>query len=85
MAVGAQRQLDGRGAELSAVLTTAERVGRQAEALLLSLNGMTEPRARFREDLEATARDLAVSAGSLRAFAREVERNPGALLRGRAD
>ena len=52
--------------------------------LLVSLNGMTAPRTPFRGDLEATVCDLAASAASLRGFARSVERDPSALLTGRA-
>ena len=50
--------------------------------LLASLNSLAGPRAPFRGNLEATARDLADTTSSLRAFARTVERNPSALLTG---
>lgn len=78
----ARRQLDGRGEEFARVLGTADRVGRQAEAVLGALEGLTSPRARLRGDLEAAARDLAAGAASLRGFARAVERDPSAILRG---
>ncbi len=67
-----------------ALSPTADRAVRQAETLLDSLNGLAEPRSQFRGDLEATIRDLAASASSLRSFAETVERNPNALLMGRA-
>jgi paraquat-inducible protein B len=81
--VDAHGQLDARGGELSRTLTAADRTVRQAETLLGSLNGLAEPRSRFRGDLEATLRDLAASASSLRTFAETLERNPNALLMGR--
>jgi hypothetical protein len=48
--VDAHRQLDGRGGELSRVLTDADRTVRQVETLLGSLNGVgvAEPRLQFR-------------------------------------
>jgi paraquat-inducible protein B len=41
-----------------------------------SLNDMTGPRSPIRLDLESTLRDLSASAGSLRIFTRDLERNP---------
>ena len=37
----------------------------------------------FRDDLEATVRDIAAAASSLRRFAATIEQNPNALLTGR--
>lgn len=85
LAVEARRQLEGRGAEMTEVLASADRAGRQAEALLASANSLMEPRSRFRDDLEATSRDLAASANALRSFARELERDPSILLKGRSE
>jgi len=85
LAADARRQVDTRGDELGRTLATVDRAARQAETLLTSLNGMTAPRTPFRADLEATVRDLAASAASLRGFARSVERDPSALLTGRAN
>ena len=82
--VDARRQLGTRGGELGRVLTASDRAVRQAEALLASLNGLGEPRSPFRDDLEATIRDLAAAASSLRGFAETLERNPNALIMGRA-
>jgi paraquat-inducible protein B len=78
-----RRQIDRRGGELGNTLASADRVARQAETLLGALNDLAAPRSRFRDDLEATARDLAASAASLRSFARTIERDPSALLMGR--
>ena len=82
--VDAHRQLDARGGELGHTLAAADRTLRRAETLLGSLNGLAEPRSQFRSDLEATVRDLAASARSLRNFAETIERNPNALLLGQS-
>jgi paraquat-inducible protein B len=44
---------------------------------------MVEPRSEMRGDLEASLRDLAASASSLRTFSRELERSPVSALKGR--
>jgi len=80
----AHRQLDGRGEELSSTLKAADRSAHQAETLLTTLNGLVESRSQLRVNLEATLRDLAASAGSLRNFASTIERDPNALLIGRS-
>ena len=82
LAADARGQLQARGGELARTLVAADRVAHEAEVLLASLNSLAGPRAPFRGNLEATARDLADAASSLRAFARTVERNPSALLTG---
>ena len=84
LATDARQQVDGRGEDLARTLAAAERTARQAETLLASLNGLAAPRSQFRGDLEATMRDLAASASSLRTFAHAVERDPSALLTGRS-
>jgi paraquat-inducible protein B len=82
--VDAHRQLDARGGELGHTLAAADRTLGQAETLLGSLNGLARPRSQFRSDLEATIRDLAASARSLRNFGETIERNPNALLLGQS-
>ena len=77
--VDARRRLDPQDGD-SVVLASADRTLRRAETLLNSIDGLAEPRSQFRDDLEATMRDLAASAGSLRNFAETIERNPNALL-----
>jgi paraquat-inducible protein B len=79
----ARQQLGVRGEELARVLGAADRAARQADTLIASLNSLTAPRSAFRGDLEAAIRDLAATASSLRGFARVVERDPSAILRGR--
>jgi paraquat-inducible protein B len=81
--VDARGQVNARGGELGRTIATADRAIRQAETFLESLNSLVEPRSAFRGDLEATMRDLAASASSLRGFAGTVERNPNALIMGR--
>jgi len=81
--VGTRSQLGARGGELSQTLTEADRAVRRAETLLDSLNTMVQPHAQVRDDLEATVRDLAAAASSLRGFAATIERNPNVLLTGR--
>lgn len=78
-----QRQLDGSGADLHRTLVAAERAASHAGALAKTIGDMVEPRGAMRADLEAALRDLAASAGSLRGFAAEIERNPGAIVTGR--
>jgi paraquat-inducible protein B len=82
--VDARHQLAPRAAELSRTLNSADRAARRAAVLLDSLNGIAEPRGQFRGNLEAAIRDLAAAATSLRDFAATIERNPNALLMGRA-
>jgi paraquat-inducible protein B len=79
----ARRQLDGRGGELSRLLTDVDRSLRSVDAVLASANGLLAQRSGFRGDLEAAMRDLSATASSLRTFARTVERDPSAVLTGR--
>jgi phospholipid/cholesterol/gamma-HCH transport system substrate-binding protein len=84
LVLDARRQLGDRGAEVAAVLRSAERVTKATEALLASLDSATAPHARFRGDLEAAARDLAAATASLRGLAQALERDPSVVLRGRS-
>lgn len=80
MAVEGQRQLTDRGAELSHVLTDADRTVREVSALSGSLNDLVSARSQSRADFDATLRDLAAAAGSLRDFSREIDRDPSLIL-----
>lgn len=82
--VDTRGQLDARSNEIGRAIAAADRAANDAQTLLSSLNGMTERSADLRGDLEATVRDLAASAGSLRSFARTIESNPNAVLMGRS-
>jgi paraquat-inducible protein B len=55
-------------------------IGPDADRLVTSLNDMVGPRSPVRQDLEATLRDLAASAGSLRVFMHDFERNPSGTI-----
>lgn len=78
-----QRQVDGRSADIQKLLVTAERVAQQADTLMTTVNALTAARSPLRGDLEASVRDLAASASSLRGFSQAIERDPSTLLRGR--
>jgi paraquat-inducible protein B len=79
-----QSQLDQRSAELSQMLTSIDRASKAAERVLVSVGSMTDARSLIRANLNATLRDLAASAESLRGFASDVERNPNLILTGRS-
>jgi paraquat-inducible protein B len=52
------------------------------KAVVASLDDMTAARSPTRNDLEASLRDLAATASSLREFTHDLERHPvGVLLR----
>jgi paraquat-inducible protein B len=73
-----RRQIETNGADLDNLLNKAGDVTARTDEFVESLNEMTSPRS----DLQASLRDLAVSAGSLRALTHDLERNPlGTLLR----
>jgi paraquat-inducible protein B len=85
LAIEGKQQLTDNGDALKGVLASSDRTVRDADALIASLNEMTAPNSRIRDDLQSTTRDLAASASSLRNFAHEIERNPSDLLkRGKA-
>jgi paraquat-inducible protein B len=54
--------------------------GNDADKLVNSLNDMTGQHSPVRQDLEASLRDLAASASSLRTFMRDLERNPSGTI-----
>jgi paraquat-inducible protein B len=55
----------------------------QARETLNDLRSLTSSRGETRANLDATLRDLAAAAASLRGFANDVEHNPQLLLTGR--
>ncbi len=82
LAIEGRSQIATNGHDLDQVLRTAEATAAQAERLVATLNDMTAPRSPLRDDLQSSVRDLAASAGSLRAFTHDLERDPtGTLLR----
>jgi paraquat-inducible protein B len=82
--LAAHQQVDGLGGQLGHTLASFDHTMQKAQVLLDSLNGMTEPSSELRGDLQATVRDLAASASSLRNFAETIERHPNALVMGRS-
>lgn len=83
-----QLTIDGRqqvvlaGRDLQRVLGSAQRAAQSAESLMASLNSIAAPRSEMRGDLQASLRDLAASASSLRRFTRDLERSPISALKG---
>jgi paraquat-inducible protein B len=85
LAIVGQNQVTANGDALKGLIASSDRTVHDADALVLSLNEMTAPNSRMRDDLQSTMRDLAASASSLRTFTHEIERNPSDLLkRGKA-
>jgi len=82
LAIEGRGQVATNGRDLDQLLRTAQVTAAQAEKLVASLNDLTAEQSPLRDDLQASARDLAASAASLRSFTRELERNPtGTLLK----
>lgn len=82
LAIESRGQMATNGRDLDQLLQTASSTAAQAEKLVATLNEMTAPRSPMRDDLQASVRDLAASAGSLRAFSQDLERDPtGTLFR----
>jgi paraquat-inducible protein B len=85
LAIEGRSQVTANGDALKGLIASSDRTVRDADALVLSLNAMTAPNSRMRDDLQSTLRDLSASASSLRTFTHEIERNPSNLLkRGKA-
>ena len=78
-----RRQLNARGAELSKTLLSSQQAIHSATELLTSANSLVAVHSSTRDDLQATIRDLAETASSLRIFSRTLERDPSVLLLGR--
>jgi paraquat-inducible protein B len=81
LAIEGKQQLTDNGDALKRVLASSDRTVHDADALIESLNEMTAPNSRIRDDLQSTTRDLAASASSLRNFTHEIERNPSDLFK----
>jgi paraquat-inducible protein B len=80
LAVEGRGQMATNGRDLDQLLRTAQATAAQAETLVATLNDMTAPRSPIRDDLQSSVRDLAASAGSLRAFTHDLERDPAGTL-----
>lgn len=77
-------QIDDRSTDIAHLVQSADRVMQQANTLLLTLNNLAEPGSEFRGNLEASMRDLAATAASLRELGRTLDRDPSVVLRGRS-
>jgi paraquat-inducible protein B len=77
------QQLNQRGGELHTLLSASNQTLLQVRDLLGDLRSLTSDRAAPRANLDATLRDLAAAAASLRGFANDVEHDPRLLLTGR--
>ncbi len=81
----ADRELGAISTSTRATLKTAEATLKQAETLLVSLNGLVAPNSAQRYDIDQTLRNLASASRSLKQFAEQLERNPNALVLGKKD
>lgn len=81
-AIGA-RQLNGRGADLHALLVSSNQAVLQARDALSNVKGMTDSQSPARANLEETLRDLSAASASLRGATADIEQDPALLLRGR--
>jgi paraquat-inducible protein B len=79
-----RHQVAVNGQALDPVVASAAEATANANKLLVSLNGMVAPDAPMRDDLEASLRDLAASASSLRDLTRNLQRNPAGTIFGKA-
>jgi len=79
----AHLQLVARGTELSRTLTDADAALRTINELAISADALIGPHSRSRDDLQATLRDLAATASSLRDLSQTIERDPTIILTGR--
>jgi paraquat-inducible protein B len=80
LAIEGKRQLNDRGTDLGRVLADTDRTVNEVNTLSSSLTEMLSPRSQIRGNLDAALRDLAATAGSLRDFSREIDRDPALLL-----
>jgi paraquat-inducible protein B len=83
LAVNSDQQLVQRSADLHALIASTTQTVQQTRDILNELKGVTAARSDVRTNLDATLRDLAAAAASLRGFASDVEQNPQLLLTGR--
>jgi paraquat-inducible protein B len=79
----ADRQLNGRGADLHALLANSNQAISNARDVLSNLEGMTDARSPDRANLDSALNDLSDASATLRGFANDIEQNPKLLLTGR--
>lgn len=79
----ADQQINGRGADLHALLVSANGAMTQTRTVLTELQTLTGPRTPAHANLEASLNDLSAASAALRALATDLEQNPRLLLTGR--
>jgi hypothetical protein len=79
-----RHQVSARGHALDPAVASAAEATANANKRLIFLNGMVGPDAPMRGDLEASLRDFAASAHSLRSLTRNLQRNPSGTHFGKA-
>jgi paraquat-inducible protein B len=84
LVLDARQQLATRGEDVNRTLSDADNTLQAARGLIASANGIVALRSQSRGDIDASLRELAATASSLRDFAQSIERDPGLLLRGRS-
>lgn len=79
----ANEELNGRGADLHALLVSTNQTMAQARGALANLQELTDRGSPTRANLETSLNDLSAAASSLRSLALDLEQNPRLLLTGR--
>jgi len=79
----ADRELNGRGADLHGLIVSSNQTMSKARSVLTNLDEMTDDRSPDRANLEASLKDLSATSASLRSLAADLEQNPRLLLTGR--
>ncbi len=79
----ADRQLNGRGADLHALLVNSNQAISNTRDVLSNLKEMTDARSPDRANLESALNDLSDASAALRGLANDIEENPKLLLTGR--
>jgi paraquat-inducible protein B len=83
LASNTDQQVTQRSTDLRTLLVSTNQTVLQTREVMNDLKSLTSNRGEARANFEATLRDLAAGAASLRGFASDVEHNPQLLLTGR--
>lgn len=78
-----QSQLEGRGADLHALLASSNEAVLEARDALGNVEKLTDEQSPAGMNLEDTLRDLSEASASLRGFSADIQQNPRLLLTGR--
>jgi paraquat-inducible protein B len=80
----ADRQVGPLTADLRTLAKSLDDLVAEAQVNLFTGVGVLAPRSPLRQDTEATMRNLASASASLRSLAAQLDRNPNAIILGRA-